>query len=282
MEEENPMPLQTLKRDSSAEKINDVMLADGALILEDVVDEQQIDDCVAELKHFIDVTPFGRDDFTGRLTKRTGALAARSEACRDFIVNSTILAAAETFLKPYSKKILLHLTQTILLLPGAGAQPFHRDRYAWGRHLPLALEPQFNTIWAMTEFTRANGATRVVPGSQHWDYGREPDESEVCFAEMSKGSVFLYSGSVMHAGGSNDSDQNRMGLNLTYCLNWLRQEENQYLSCPPEIARNFDPVLQDLLGYVQGDYALGYFSDPVDMTGRREVASPSILMNRAD
>lgn len=276
------MPLQTLKRDSSAEKINDVMLSDGALILEDVVDEQQINDCIAELQHFIDVTPFGRDDFTGRLTKRTGALAARSATCRDFIVNSRILTAAETFLKPYSKKILLHLTQTILLRPGAGAQPFHRDRYAWGRHLPLALEPQFNTIWAMTDFTRANGATRVVPGSQHWDYGREPEESEVCYAEMSKGSVFLYSGSVMHAGGSNDTDQNRMGLNLTYCLNWLRQEENQYLSCPPEIARDFDPVLQDLLGYVQGDYALGYFSDPVDMTGQREVASPSILMNRGD
>ena len=276
------MPLQTLKRDSSAEKINDVMLSDGALILEDVVDEQQINDCIAELQHFIDVTPFGRDDFTGRLTKRTGALAARSATCRDFIVNSSILPAAETFLKPYSKKILLHLTQTILLRPGACAQPFHRDRYAWGRHLPLALEPQFNTIWAMTDFTRANGATRVVPGSQHWDYGREPEESEVCFAEMSKGSVFLYSGSVMHAGGSNDTDQNRMGLNLTYCLNWLRQEENQYLSCPPEIARDFDPVLQDLLGYVQGDYALGYFSDPVDMTGQREVASPSILMNRGD
>ena len=115
------MPLQTLKRDSSAEKINDVMLSDGALILEDVVDEQQINDCIAELQHFIDVTPFGRDDFTGRLTKRTGALAARSATCRDFIVNSRILTAAETFLKPYSKKILLHLTQTILLRPGAGA-----------------------------------------------------------------------------------------------------------------------------------------------------------------
>jgi hypothetical protein len=115
------MPLQTLKRDSSAEKINDVMLSDGALILEDVVDEQQINDCIAELQHFIDVTPFGRDDFTGRLTKRTGALAARSAICRDFIVNSSILTAAETFLKPYSKKILLHLTQTILLRPGAGA-----------------------------------------------------------------------------------------------------------------------------------------------------------------
>ncbi len=276
------MALQTLKRDASVDKIIEVMSSDGALILEDVVDEQRIDHCVAELKHFIDVTPLGRDDFTGRLTKRTGALAARSGTCRDFIVDEIILAAAESYLKPYSKKILLHLTQTILLQPGAAGQPFHRDRYAWGRHLPLTLEPQFNTIWALTDFTSMNGATRVIPGSHHWEHGREPNDSEVCVAEMSKGSVFLYSGSVIHAGGANHSEQNRLGLNITYCLNWLRQEENQYLSCPPEIARNFDPVLQDLLGYVQGDYALGYFSEPTDMTGQREVVSPSVLMNRND
>ena len=53
-----------------------------------------------------------------------------------------------------------------------------------------------------------------------------------------------------------------MGLNITYCLGWLRQEENQYLSCPPHIAKDLDPELQALLGYTMGNYALGYYSDP--------------------
>ena len=79
---------------------------------------------------------------------------------------------------------------------------------------------------------------------------------------MSAGSVFIYSGSVLHGGGANKSNSSRVGLNLTYCLGWLRQEENQYLSCPPDIAKDFDGELQNLLGYTQGEYALGYYSNP--------------------
>ena len=81
-------------------------------------------------------------------------------------------------------------------------------------------------------------------------------------AEMSAGSVLLYSGSVLHSGGKNESATSRLGLNITYCLGWLRQEENQYLSCPPHLARELDPELQDLLGYTQGTYAIGYYSNP--------------------
>ena len=51
-------------------------------------------------------------------------------------------------------------------------------------------------------------------------------------------------------------------MNITYCLSWLRQEENQFLSCPPEIARTLEPELQELLGYTMANYALGYYSSP--------------------
>ena len=84
----------------------------------------------------------------------------------------------------------------------------------------------------------------------------------------------------MHNSGANRSRAPRLGLNLTYCLGWLRQEENQYLSCPPDLAKNFDPKLQDLLGYTQGEYALGYFSDPLDETGQREIVSPEYVLGR--
>jgi ectoine hydroxylase-related dioxygenase (phytanoyl-CoA dioxygenase family) len=120
-----------------------------------------------------------------------------------------------------------------------------------------------NTIWAMTEFTEANGATQVVPGSPSWAEGRRAQPDEIGYAEMSPGSVLVYSGSVIHAGGANRSDGDRIGINLTYALGWLRQEENQYLSCPPDIARTLDPKLQALLGYQMASYALGYFSPPL-------------------
>jgi ectoine hydroxylase-related dioxygenase (phytanoyl-CoA dioxygenase family) len=75
--------------------------------------------------------------------------------------------------------------------------------------------------------------------------------------------VLIYTGSVFHGGGANTTDAPRLGMNLTYCLNWLRQEENQYLSCPPEIASTFEPELQALMGYASGGYGLGFYTPPV-------------------
>ena len=193
---------------------------------------------------------------------RTGALVARTPACRDIVIDGKILPLAEQFLEPYTEKIILHLTQTINIGPDEGAQVLHRDRLAWGTHIPASIEPQFNTMWALTDFTSENGATQVVPGSNHWEWKRHAEPAEICQAEMSKGSVLLYSGSVIHSGGQNKSKAERMGLNITYCLGWLRQEENQYLSCPPHIAKDLEPTLQELLGYTMGNYALGYYSEP--------------------
>ncbi len=256
--------LQVLPPDAGNERMMEAMQADGACIVEGLLSREDVDRTMAELKPFVENTESGRDNFTGRNTRRTGALVARSPACRDIVMNSKIIDYSNEFLLRFADRVILHLTQTIYIGPGQGAQLLHRDRLAWGKYLPREIEPQFNTIWALTDFTRENGATRVVPGSHTWAWRQEPDDDQICQAEMEKGSVLLYSGSVIHSGGENRSDDWRMGLNITYCLGWLRQEENQYLSCPPRIARDLDPDLQDLLGYTQGNFALGYYSDPED------------------
>ena len=85
-------------------------------------------------------------------------------------------------------------------------------------------------MWALTDFTRENGATRIIPGSPDWPDGRRADKNEIAQAEMTRGSVLLYTGSVLHAAGANDSDDDRIGLNITYSLAWLRQEETS--TCP--------------------------------------------------
>jgi ectoine hydroxylase-related dioxygenase (phytanoyl-CoA dioxygenase family) len=275
------MPLTTLTADASTADVVQQLKQDGALIIKDLISIELVDELTAEVRPYIDTTPTGRDEFTGRTTKRTGALAARSARCRDLIVHELIHNCANEFLKPFTRKIILHLTQTIEIGPGGAAQEIHRDRYAWGAYLPREIEPQLNTIWALTDFTAENGATHCVPGSQVWDWSQKPEAEQVCQAEMTKGSVFIYSGSVLHAGGENRSNAARLGLNLTYCLGWLRQEENQYLSCPPDIAKDFDPVLQDLLGYTQGEYALGYYTEPFDETNGRGIVPPEVALGRS-
>jgi ectoine hydroxylase-related dioxygenase (phytanoyl-CoA dioxygenase family) len=254
--------LETLPPDASTEAIVAATQRDGACIIEGVLDADLIARIKDEVAPHMAQASLGRDDFTGRQTQRVGALVARSPLCRGVIMNAQILAAAEAFLKPFCSRIQLHLTQLICIRPEQGAQPLHRDRLAWGGYLPASVEPQFNTIWALTEFTAENGATRVVPGSQHWPDERKAADNEVVQAEMSQGSVLIYTGSVIHSGGENRSSAARLGMNITYCLSWLRQEENQFLSCPPDIARTLDPELQELLGYTMANYALGYFSPP--------------------
>lgn len=281
-------PLVALERfnaDASAEAILVAIRRDGACIVENLLTDEQVDRVNHEVGPWIEASPDGRDDFTGRLTKRTGALAARSAECRDVITHDVVLDVARGFLESYTNKIQLHLTQTIAIGPGQGRQPLHRDRLAWGGYIPREIEPQLNTMWALTEFTVENGATRVVPGSPAWDDDQRAEPEQVTQAAMPKGSVLFYTGSVIHGGGENQSDQVRIGLNITYCLAWLRTEENQFLSCPPEFARQCDPELQDLLGYTMGNYALGYYSSPdgtypAGVASTSDLAPPEVLMGR--
>lgn len=271
--------LETLPATASIDDILAVIGRDGACILKDVLSPEQVARIRDEIMPFVDATGNGRDNFTGVNTTRTGALVARSPACRDLVANKTVVEAATTFLKPYCERIQLHLTQVIRIRPGQVKQAIHRDRWAWGTYLKN-IEPQFNTIWAVTDFTRENGATNVVPGSigADWPDERRPTEDEIGYAEMSAGSVLIYTGAVFHGGGANISNGDRIGINITYALGWLRQEENQYLSCPPEIARELSPELQALIGYSMGSYALGYYTPPLAPGEGPEVVPPQYAL----
>ncbi len=254
--------LTTLTISATAEEILAVIEQDGACIISGPLQDSLREQVIDEVTPYIKQTQYGEPTFSGNKTRRTGALVARAPAVRDVVMNEQVLKVANSFLLRFADRIQLNLTQTIAIEPGQGAQPLHRDRFGWGNYIPTSIEPQFNAIWALSDFTVANGATQVVPGSHRWNLDRQSNEEEVCQAVMDRGSVLLHTGSVIHAGGENSTDETRLGLNITYCLGWLRQEENQYLSCPPDIAKDFPVALQELLGYTQGNYALGYFSDP--------------------
>lgn len=134
----------------------------------------------------------------------------------------------------------------------------------------------------MTDFTEENGATQVVPGSLDWPDARVPEPHEIGRATMKRGSVLIYSGGVFHSGGANVGNSDRIGLNLTYTLGWLRQEENQYLSCPPDIARTLEPDLQAMIGYQMGSYALGYYTPPLAPGVGPEVIGPEYALGVGD
>jgi ectoine hydroxylase-related dioxygenase (phytanoyl-CoA dioxygenase family) len=253
--------IEHLSPATSGEKIAEILARDGCCVVDRLIEPALLAKLRAELAPWLDATAPGTDEFSGRRTRRTGGLVARSQTARDLIEHPLVLDAVKATLVG-ATSFHLHLTQVIAIGPGEPMQLIHRDQWAFDFFpFPRGYEAQCNTIWAMTDFTEKNGATRVIPGSNRFDEKLRFEEKDTEPAEMSAGSVLIYTGSLYHGGGANRSDETRYGLNITYARSWLRQEENQYLSVPLEIARELPESLQRLIGYQRGAYALGYVDD---------------------
>src|SRR5262249_50094022 len=158
--------------------------------------------------------------------------------------------------------------------PGGEAQFLHRDELLFDGY---PFDPQYevyvNSLWAMTEYTEEMGATRVVPGSHKAASDARFEQGDSVPVEMARGSVLIFSGKLFHGGGENRSDRIRRGLDLGFTVGWVRQEENQYLSCPPEIARTLPEELLKVMGYEPG-HGYGHVAnrqggDPLAMVSDR-------------
>jgi ectoine hydroxylase-related dioxygenase (phytanoyl-CoA dioxygenase family) len=262
------VPVEHLPASTTPEGIQQVLARDGCVVVDRLAEPGQLERFQAEMQPHFDATALGPDEFSGRHTRRTGGLVARSAAARELVMHPLVVGTVKQLLAD-ATGVHLHLTQVIAIGPGESAQPIHRDQWAFDFFpFPTGYEVQCNTIWALTDFREENGATRVVPGSTRYEDKLELGIEATEPAEMEAGSVLFYTGSLYHGGGANRSDAVRTGINITYARSWLRQEENQYLTVPLEIARELDTPLLKMLGYARGAYALGYVDDlrdPMDV-----------------
>jgi ectoine hydroxylase-related dioxygenase (phytanoyl-CoA dioxygenase family) len=258
-----PIGVRTVGSDSSPTEIADVLNEDGCVVIADLASPQTMDQIRAELEPYLDATGGGNTEFLGPTTRRTGALIARSPSARPLITHRTIIDTLDLVLGDHASTFQVDLTQLVTIGPGEPAQMIHRDQWSFDRYkFPTGFEAEVATMWAVTDFTEAMGATRMVVGSHRWE--DDPDEVDFALstpAVMTKGSVLLYTGSIFHGGGANNTETSRIGMNIGYSLGWLRQEENQYLACPPEIARTLPEGLLRLMGYQRGSYSIGYVDD---------------------
>lgn len=248
--------LNVVTPDLSLAEMYDRLLDQGYLIIEHLATELA-QAAHADLNPHIQEAPFGHDEFLGARTKRLGGVLKKSIAARDLVTHPIVLALAERVLLQFATNYQLNFSGIMHLEPGAEAQPLHRD----GDLYPishLGMTTLMPTMWALSDFAATNGGTQVVPGSHLWPEERLPLPEEIVNAEMPQGSVLIYLGGTIHGGGANTSDQNRTGLALQYSLGWLRQEENQYLAHPPEVAVEFSEGLRRLIGYDYGGSYLGF------------------------
>lgn len=248
------MAIPVLGGDSAGGDVSQALEESGCVVLTNVLSDEKRGQVRSELAAHMGKVPIVDNDdpeqFYPGSTRRTSALVSRSAAVGDLVVDDHSIRLCDDFLTPNGEfGYQLHVSAAVEIGPGARRQILHREEDSF-TFFPL---PKPNMIvasmWAISDFRAENGATLVVPGSHRWPEGREAKEEEICEAEMPAGSVFYWLGGTLHGAGANVSRDWRYGVILTYSLGWLRQEENQYLDVPPEVAQGLSPQLRDLLGY---------------------------------
>jgi ectoine hydroxylase-related dioxygenase (phytanoyl-CoA dioxygenase family) len=239
---------------------------EGYTIVEDAIEPELVTalaDELARLERELEVAP-ATNLFEGLNTIRIYNLLARSKIFEAVPVHPSVLPIVERVL---GRGCLVSSLSSIAILAGETAQPIHADDQLIPLpkpHVPIVC----NTMWALTDFTIENGATRLVVGTHTADKSPELGAAyDTIPAVMKKGSVLVWNGSMWHGGGENRTAERRVGIAMNYCAGWVRQQENQQLGIPREVAKGFSDKLRSLVGYGIYRGLLGHVDkcSPVDL-----------------
>ena len=281
----------------------------GGVIVENMLSPEELEIIKSEILPMVRQSPSGQDEFEGKYTTRTGGLIARSPQIRKLVANPLILALVAAIFGD-DTAFQVNQGQLIAIGPGESPQPIHRDDWLYANFpFPLGYTGIIQSMWALTPFTKENGATLYVPESHklpeltqvvrkgnrdRLDYSMNSDPETMRFTPddavqmlMEAGSVALWSGKLYHGGGNNVSDHVRWGMNIGYTRGWIRQEENQYVSLTAKDLENIDDDMARLLGWNRSGYGHGYagdMQDPLDVArgrdGHQGFGDPELAPNR--
>ena len=245
---------------NSLTEILEVLAQDGGVIVHNMLSPQVVANLLNELAPQSETSQVGPksdnenvNHFWGQQTKRFTRLAQRSQTFADeVLVHPILTGVADELLKPYCASYWMNTGQMMIVMPGGAPQYLHRDSDDWPAMCsPTAPPCQISCMFALSDFTAENGATRVVPGSHVWDdFSRQATDAEITQAVMPAGSGMIYLGKTMHSAGANKTENEaRFGMHLSYVLGWLTPEEAGCLGVTEDRAKTFTKQQQQLLGY---------------------------------
>lgn len=250
--------LQHFSVNDSIEPIGLALERDGAVIVEGILSPAVLDQLNREIDPLLEhadparshVNPVVAAFFGDRVRHLTGMAGKSYVFAEQVMCHPLYMALCDRVLLPNCADYRLNLAHLMERGPGAQAQFPHRDHDLWWHFPRPRPELMLASVVALMDFTRANGATFLAPGSHRWPNDRVATEHDYVYAEMPAGAAVIYFGSTIHGGGTNSTrDQWRRGFHMSYALGWLRTEENNALAVAPERAKNLSRRARQLVGY---------------------------------
>ena len=268
--------IETLSPGATPREVSEVVQRDGVAIVRDLVPEALMQQLEEDVQPGLDqMEPGVGGPFYGGRAKLLSQVYEWSDAMGEMITDPLLTGVADILLRPHCNTYQIGVSAVIEVWDSGERMTLHRDADIYTPYFgPTPERPQtlLQFMWALTDFTAHNGATRFVVGSHKWPPERQATKSEVDVAVMPRGSVALWHGGTIHGFGINETDKPRRGVTSGFSLGWLRQEQNQYLSLSPERVEQLPHKVRSLLGWQPHSEVLGYQvgNDPDAFAGLEE------------
>jgi len=250
-----PAALQYFEPNAPNRDVVEALEKDGACVVKNQVPDELADEIFAELRGaFNKQGRMDESNFNGYSTLRASGVLHWSPTSAEVVGHTRVMDVCDAVLLEHCINYRIGSLTAIEIYPGETDQVLHTDDGIYPIRIP-GMQLQVSAMWALQDFTEKNGATRVVLGSHRnsninrYNTGELKKEGLIVQSVMPKGSVLFYMGTTWHGGSANRSDSPRAGLINTYALGWLRQEENQYLNVPRDVADKYPKRIRDLMGY---------------------------------
>ncbi|KAI1368098.1 toxin biosynthesis protein [Xylaria arbuscula] len=257
-----PRKLQEIPASAGCDAVLKAVREDGAVIIKGLFTYEQVARLNSDVQPVMDTMSSGSKhdkewvrDFHGDSTKRLNNIVGISATFRaEFLEHPLIHAVCEAIYLADAGDYWMNSTQVIDIAPGSKPQPLHRDQWQFPVFQlvgPSAPEASCNFIVALSRFTEANGATRVIPGSHLWaDFSDNGDSEDTTPAEMDIGDACFISGKVVHGGGGNKTvGETRRGMAIVFQCSYLTPEEAHPFNVDVDIARTLSARGQRMIGF---------------------------------
>jgi len=147
--------------------------------------------------------------------------------------------------------------------PNTAAGVMHADQGFVAQ--PWPARPQgLNVAWCVDDFSAANGATLVAPGS-HRHHHPPPANAAPDMVPLvaPAGSILVFESRLWHQSGANTTtDESRAGVFAFYTTPAYRTQENWFLTLDEAFLRTASPTLLTLLAYKAQGFGLVYGRSP--------------------